>query len=244
VGDDGPVALVTGGTRGIGRAITERLLSDGWSVLATYHSDDVGAEALRAHHPRLAVRRSDSACTVDCDAAVADVLQRFGHLDHLVASASTTRNRAVVDLTDEEWDGVIATNLSGSFRMARAALGAISASPRGRIVMVSSVAATMGNANQGAYAASKAGLLGLARSLARELAPTGTTVNLVVPGPTESTGMTADYNPAFVAAIARKIPLQRLGRPEETAHAVRMLLDDLAAYITGSSVVVDGGLSM
>jgi NAD(P)-dependent dehydrogenase (short-subunit alcohol dehydrogenase family) len=102
----------------------------------------------------------------------------------------------------------------------------------------------MGNANQGAYSASKAGLLGLTKTLARELASTGTTVNLVIPGPTADTGITAETDPAFVAAITRKIPVHRLAHPHDTAFAVRTLLDDRAGYITGTSVVVDGGLSM
>lgn len=241
---DGPVALVTGGTRGIGRAVTERLVADGWSVLATYRRDDDAANALAAGLDRLVVRKADVAATADCEAAVAAAVGAFGHLDHLVGCAAISRDAPVADLRDEDWDAVLATNLSGAFRMARAALGAITASPRGRIVTVSSVAATMGNAGQASYAAAKAGLLGLTRTLARELAPTGTTVNLVVPGPTRGTGMTADADPAFVEAIERRIPLHRLGRPEEVAHAVRSLLDDLAAFTTGASVTVDGGLSM
>ncbi len=242
--DDTRVALVTGGTRGIGRAISERLIADGWSVLATYLNDATSANALAAQHDRLCVLRADVSSSADCDRSIAETVDRFGQLDHLVGSAGITRDALIRDLRDDDWDAVLATNLSGPFRMARAAIDSISASPRGRIVTISSVAATMGNAGQGAYAASKAGLLGLTRTLARELAATGTTVNLVIPGPTDDTGITDRTDAAFVAAIARKIPLRRLGRPEETAHAVRSLLDDLAAFTTGSVVVVDGGLSM
>ena len=164
---DGPVAIVSGGTRGIGRAITERLLADGWSVLATYcrqrhRGQGTGRRAIerlggssfrRAPRRRLRERGRSRP------------LARFGQLDHVVAAAGITRNGAVAGLSDEDWDAVIATNLSGTFRMARAALRPVTASPRGRIVMISSVAATMGNANQGAYAASKAGLLGFAQTL-------------------------------------------------------------------------------
>ncbi|MDO8361664.1 MAG: SDR family NAD(P)-dependent oxidoreductase [Actinomycetota bacterium] len=238
------VALVSGGTRGIGRAITERLLADGWSVLATFVHDTDSAAALQAQHPGLCVLRSDSSSASDCLTAVEECGRQFGQLDHVVSVAGITRDVALGELNDADWDAVLATNLSGPFRLARAAMPWITASPRGRIVVISSVAALMGNAQQGAYAASKAGLVGLTKTLARELARTGTTVNLVIPGPTADTGITAATDPAFVAAIARKIPLHRLGRPEEIAHAVRFLLDDLSAFTTGTAIVVDGGLSM
>ena len=238
------IALVTGASRGIGQAIAKALAGAGAKVIgtATTEAGAAGITSWLGGNGRGAVL--DVGVAASIDALLGDLDTRAEMPTILVNNAAITRDTLLLRMKPEDWDAVIATNLSGTFRMARAALGAVSASARGRIVMVSSVAATMGNANQGAYAASKAGLLGLARSLARELAATGTTVNLVVPGPTEATGMTVDYNPAFVAAIARKIPLQRLGRPEETAHAVRMLLDDLASYITGTAVVVDGGLSM
>jgi acetoacetyl-CoA reductase/3-oxoacyl-[acyl-carrier protein] reductase len=240
----GPVAIVTGGTRGIGRAVTERLVHDGWSVVATYLTDDASASSLEAAHPGLVTRRADVASTQDCDAVVADAVRRFGGLDHLVGCAAISRDSPAAVLSDANWEAVLETNLSGTFRMIRASLGALTKSPRGRIVTLSSVAAAMGSDGQAAYAASKAGLVGLSRTLARELATSGTTVNLVVPGPTEDTGLTAAADPAFVAAIARKIPMQRLGRPEEVAHAVRFLLDDLSAFTTGTTVTVDGGLSM
>lgn len=242
--NDTRVALVSGGTRGIGRAITQRLLADGWSVLATYVHDEASANALAEQHPGLQVLRSDASSAAECAVAVAECLRHFGQLDHVVSVAGITRDVRLGELSDDDWDDVLATNLSGPFRLARAAMPSVTASPRGRIVMISSVAAMMGNAQQGAYSASKAGLVGLTKTLARELARSGTTVNLVVPGPTADTGITAGTDPAFVAAIERKIPLHRLGRPAEVAHAVRFLLDDLSAFTTGTSVVVDGGLSM
>ncbi|HUF99222.1 MAG TPA: 3-oxoacyl-ACP reductase family protein [Ilumatobacter sp.] len=241
---DGRVALVAGGTRGIGRAISERLVADGWHVLATYRTDDATADEFAARHDRLSVRRADIASTSDCSQAVAQAVAVFGSLDHLVCNAAISRDSRLVETSDADWDAVLDTNLSGVFRMIRAALPSISASANGRVVTVSSVAATMGNSGQAAYAASKAGLLGLTRTLAREVADQGVTVNIVMPGPTAETGMTADADAAFVAAISRKIPLRRLGRPEEVAHAVRFLLDDLAAFTTGSVITVDGGLSM
>lgn len=238
------VAVVSGGTRGIGRAITDCLLADGWSVVATYLSDVATAEEVAGTHPRLRVLRADTGSSLDCGRAIDEAVERFGRLDHVVAAAGVTRNAPLATLSDDDWDAVLTTNLSGPFRLARAAIPHIIASEHGRIVIVSSVAATMGSANQGAYAASKAGLLGLAKTLARELATTGTTVNLVIPGPTADTGITAETDPAFVAAITRKIPLRRLAQPGDTAYAVRTLLDDRAGHITGTSVVVDGGLSM
>ena len=239
-----PVALVTGGVRGIGRAVTERLLADGWSVVATYRADEGAAADLASAHPALVVRRADVTCTADCDETVAQAIARFGALDHLVHCAATTAEGPASELDDSTWDAVVATNLSGAFRAIRPALAPIATSGRGRIVLVSSVAATMGSAGRAAYAASKAGLHGLGRSLAQELASQGVTVNVVVPGPTEGGGMTAVTDRAFVEAIARRIPLGRIGRPEEVAHAVRYLLDDRAAFVTGTTVVVDGGLSM
>jgi NAD(P)-dependent dehydrogenase (short-subunit alcohol dehydrogenase family) len=241
---DRRVALVTGGTRGLGRAITERLVADGWSVLATYRSDHDSAHRLTSMLPGLGVARGDVALTADCERVVAEAIDRFGQLDHLVCAGAIAAESPVADMSDEAWDSVVTTNLGGTFRTIRAALTPITASPRGRIVVLSSVAATMGSAGRASYAASKAGLLGLVKTVAAEVAATGTTVNLVIPGPTVDTGMHDATDPAFNAAIARRIPLHRLGRPEETAHIVRSLLDDLAGFTTGASVTVDGGLSM
>jgi len=243
-GPDVPVAIVTGGTKGIGRAIVERLDDDGWDIVATYAHDEDAASALTAARPNVAVRRRDVSSTNDCLATVSDAIDRFGALDHVIACAATTGRSPLAETTDEEWDEVIAANLSGTFRLARAAIPALATSPRGRIIAVSSVAATMGNAGQGSYAASKSGLVGLTKTLARELARSGTTVNLVIPGPTADTSMTSGTDDAFVDAIVRKTPDGRLARPEEIAFAVRFFLDDLAAHVTGTSVTVDGGLSM
>jgi NAD(P)-dependent dehydrogenase (short-subunit alcohol dehydrogenase family) len=241
---DKRVALVTGGTRGLGRAISERLVNDGWSVLATYRSDRTTAEQFAASHENLEVIASDMALTADCDRAVQQAVELFGQLDHVVCAAAIAFDGLVVDTTDDDWDSVVATNLGGTFRTMRAALPHLTASGHGRIVVISSVAATMGSAGRAAYAASKAGLLGLVKTVAAEVATTGTTVNLVIPGPTAETGMTDATDPAFNAAIARRIPMKRLGRADETAHIVRSLLDDLAGFTTGASVTVDGGLSM
>ena len=238
------VAVVTGGTGGIGRAIVERLLVDGWSVVATYQSNEEAAAIFAASHANLAVIQANAASGIDCQRTIEHALDRFGGLHHLVANAAINRDAPLVELSDSDWDAVIATNLSGVFRLMRAALPAVTLSGHGRIVAISSVAATMGNATQGAYAASKAGLVGLTATLAREVAHTGTTVNLVVPGPTSGTGMTAMADPKFVAAMERKIPMQRLGSPREVAHVVRFLLDDDTSFTTGSSITVDGGLSM
>jgi NAD(P)-dependent dehydrogenase (short-subunit alcohol dehydrogenase family) len=240
---DRRVALVTGGTRGIGRAVTERLTRDGWQVTATYRRNhDAAAEV--ASSTGATVVQADTSTTDGGSLAVSQVLDVHGQLDHLVTCAAITHDTPVADLGDEEWDDVIGTNLSGVFRVSRAALRPISASSRGRIVLVSSIAATMGNAGQAAYAAAKAGLTGFGRTLARELAMSGTTVNIVLPGPTANTGITETADQTFVNAIARRIPLGRLGEPAEVAHIIRMLLDDAAAFTTGVTIAVDGGLSM
>ena len=237
-----PVAIVTGGTRGLGRAIVDRLLADGWRVLAVSASGEWGGSPPGASE-NVAVRATEIRDGVSCAAAVADAIERWGALDHLVNNAAIARDAPFADLTSNDWNAVIGTNLTGTFNMTKAALAAIVRSERGRIVNIGSVAATMGSTHQVNYSAAKAGLAGFTRALAREVAASGTTVNIVVPGPT-MTGMGQDTSASFSDVLIRKTPLRRLGRSEETAHAVRFLLDDLSGFITGTTITVDGGLSM
>ena len=246
-GFEGRVALVTGGTRGIGAAISARLLEAGAAVTAVYAGNDAAAEsfaaAMAGQPGSLTICRADIADPAACRAVVADVTSAHGRLDHLVNNAGILVESPVRSMTADDWDRALSVNLSASFHLAQAALEPMVEQRSGRIVMISSVTALMGSPVEAGYGAAKAGLHGLSRSLARSVARKGITVNVVVPGVFE-TDMTASMDPADQAAIKAMIPLGRRGDPAELAHAVMFLLDDRAAFVTGSVVTVDGGMSM
>lgn len=241
------VALVTGGTRGIGAAISRSLLAEGARVVAVYATNDDAARHFAsgvADHPgRLTLHRCDIGDPAACRDAVATTLAAHGRLDHLVNNAGLLVESPIRRMTGEEWDLAISVNLSASFHLAQAAIAPMTAQGFGRIVNVSSVTALMGNPVEAGYGAAKAGLHGLTRSLARAVARKGITVNVVVPGVFE-TDMTNAMDAAAQEAIRAMIPVGRRGDPDELAHAVMFLLDERAAYVTGSVVTVDGGLSM
>jgi len=243
----GRVGIVTGGTRGIGAAITERLVGEGAHVAAVYAGNTEAAEALAkriADAPGLAsLHRADIGDPDACRAVVADVIERHGHVDYLVNNAGLLVESPARTMTLEQWDSAIRVNLSASFYLAQAVLGPMIERGFGRIVNVGSVTAIMGSPVEAGYGAAKAGLLGLTRSLAREVARNGITVNTVIPGVFE-TDMTNAMAPEHQESIRRRIPVGRRGDPSELAHAVVFLLDDRAGYITGSIVTVDGGISM
>lgn len=244
---DGQVALVTGGTRGIGAAISERLLAAGAAVTAVYAGNDVAADsfaaAMAGQPGELTVRRADIADPATCRAVVDDVVRAHGRLDHLVNNAGILVESPVRSMSVDDWDRAMSVNLSASFHLAQAALEPMIAQRFGRIVNISSVTALMGSPVEAGYGAAKAGLHGLSRSLARSVARKGVTVNVVVPGVFE-TDMTLAMDPADQAAIKAMIPLGRRGEPAELAHAVMFLLDERAGFVTGSVVTVDGGMSM
>ena len=227
--------LVTGGNRGIGLAVTRSFLADGHRVATVSRS---GGEV-------------DGALAVACDisdpeavdAAVAEVEAELGAVEVLVANAGITKDGLLVRMSDDDFTSVIATNLTGSFRFAKAVTKKMMRARFGRIVFMSSVGAYMGAPGQANYAASKAGLIGLARSMARELASRSITVNVVTPGPID-TDMFAAVDEARRTELAGTVPLGRLGLPEEVAAAVRYLASDEAAYVTGAVLPVDGGLAM
>ena len=237
------VAIVTGGTRGIGAAISRRLVARGIRVVAVYRGDTATAEALEKELDGLSARRVDLDDPLACVALVESVVAEYGRLDHLVNNAGLLLEARSVDTGIEDWDRTVAVNLSAAFHLARTAIPVMRDAGYGRIVNISSVTAVMGSPSEAAYGAAKAGLHGLTRSLARETARAGITVNTVVPGVFD-TDMTASMPEKTREAIRRMIPVGRRGNPDELAAAVEFLLGDDAAYCTGSVLTVDGGLGM
>ena len=238
------VALVTGASRGIGRAIALALANEGWRVIGTATTESGAAgitEALAAHGGRgIALNVTDAAAS---QAAVDDIVAREGGLHVLVNNAGITRDTLSMRMKDDDWDAVLDTNLKAVFRLARAVTKPMMKQRCGRIINITSVVGASGNAGQANYAAAKAGVAGLTRSLARELGSRGITVNCVAPG-FIATDMTEVLPEAQKAALLAQIPLGRLGTPEEIAHAVAFLASPLAGYITGAELHVNGGMFM
>jgi 3-oxoacyl-[acyl-carrier protein] reductase len=243
----GKVALVTGASRGIGRAIARALAAQGAGVALAARDETAlaaaVAEAAGSGEGEAWALRLDVAERASAEAAVASVLERRGRLDILVNNAGITRDNLLIRMKPEEWDQVLATNLSGVFHCTQAAVKPMLKQRAGRIVSVASVVGLTGNAGQANYAASKAGLLGFTKSLARELASRSITVNAVAPGFIES-DMTAAMSEKARQAVTSAIPMGRVGRPEDVAGAVVFLASDAAAYITGQVLAVDGGFHM
>jgi 3-oxoacyl-[acyl-carrier protein] reductase len=229
------VVLVTGGSKGIGQGIAVRLAQAGHRVAATYRSGDVPQGVVGV--------QCDVTDPAQVEAAFAQVESAVGSVEVLVANAGITRDTLLMRMSDEDWDQVIATNLTGAFRVARRAARPMIRGRFGRIVFISSVVGQMGSAGQVNYAASKSGLVGMARSLARELGSRGVTANVVAPGFIE-TDMTADLGEDLVKKYAEQIPLGRLGSVDDIAGTVEFLVSDAAGYITGAVIPVDGGLGM
>jgi 3-oxoacyl-[acyl-carrier protein] reductase len=229
------VVLVTGGSKGIGHGIAAQLAEAGHRVAATYRSGEVPQGVLAV--------QCDVTDPEQVEAAFAQVESALGNVDVLVANAGITRDTLLMRMSDEDWDQVIATNLTGAFRVARRAARPMIRGRFGRIVFISSVVGQMGSAGQVNYAASKSGLVGMARSLARELGSRGVTANVVAPGFIE-TDMTAELGDDLVKKYAEQIPLGRLGSVADIAGTVEFLASDAASYITGAVIPVDGGLGM
>ena len=238
------VALVTGASRGIGRAIALALANDGWRVIGTATSESGAAgitEALAAQGGRgIVLNVTDAAAS---QAAVDDIVAKEGGLHVLVNNAGITRDGLSMRMKDDDWDAVVDTNLKAVFRLARAATKPMMKQRTGRIINITSVVGASGNAGQANYAAAKAGVAGLTRSLARELGSRNITVNCIAPG-FIATDMTEVLPEAQKAALLAQIPLGRLGAPEEIAAAVVFLASPGGAYITGSELHVNGGMYM
>jgi len=255
----GRVALVTGGTRGIGAAITHSLSTAGATVAAGYgHNRDRATELqseLARTGSRISIHRGDVSSAEECRRTVREVIERHGRLDILVNNAGITADRTVAKMGDEDWQNVLAVNLSGAFFMAQAALAHMLERGSGRIVNISSIVGQTGNVGQSNYAASKSGMFGLTMSLAKEAAFSlkragklsadgmNITVNAVAPGFVE-TEMLATVPEKVLDGIRAQVPLDRLGRPEDVARVVRFLAEDGSSYITGQVWAVNGGMEM
>ena len=255
----GRVAFVTGGTRGIGAAICHSLAKQGADVAAGYSGNTEAAERFGSEfneaYPsrRLTVHRGDISSAEDCRRTIAEVIEQHGRLDILVNNAGITADRSVLKMQDDDWRRVIDVNLSGAFYLSQAALLHMLERGSGRIVMISSVIGEMGNIGQVNYAAAKSGLFGLTKTLAREAAMQlqrsgrtdgiGITVNTVTPGFIE-TDMLGSVPEKVLDGIRSKIPLGRLGKPDEIARVVHFLAADASSYITGQVWGVNGGLDM
>jgi 3-oxoacyl-[acyl-carrier protein] reductase len=240
------IAVVTGAGRGIGRAIALKFAAEGADVVCVSrtaeNSEKVAAEVRAAGRKAWAVA-VDVAEAAAVDAAAAKILADAGRLDILVNNAGVTRDGLLMRMSEADWDTVLDTNLKGAFLFTKAFARALLKQRAGRVINIASVAGIVGNAGQSNYAASKAGLIGFTKSLAREFAPRGVTVNAIAPGFTE-TDMTAVLKPEIKAEVVKQIPLAAFGQPEDIAFAAVYLAGPGGRYVTGQVLAVDGGMTM
>jgi 3-oxoacyl-[acyl-carrier protein] reductase len=242
---DDKIAIVTGASRGIGRAIATELAARGAHVVAVARGSNAEAvaEAIRAAGGKAEAVAADVSDTAAVEALVSGVLARHGRVDVLVNNAGIARDQLVLRMKRADWDEVIATNLTAAYTLCQAVLKPMIRQRAGRIVAISSIVGQIGNAGQANYAASKAGLIGFAKALAREVASRNVTVNVIAPGLID-TDMTRAIAEGARESWASQIPLGRLGSPQDVASAVCFLASDEASYITGQVLAVNGGMSM
>ena len=237
-------AIVTGSSRGIGKEIAIRLAKEGYNVavIARGSADDTAAE-ISALGVKAKAYKCDVSNSAEVDSVVSEISQEFGSVDVLVNNAGITKDGLFVRMKEEDFDAVIAVNLKGTYNFTRAAAPIMMKQRSGRIISISSIVGLQGNAGQANYAASKAGIIGLTKSVARELAPRGVTVNAIAPGFIE-TDMTAVLSDKVKEAMLDVIPMKRYGQVEDIANCVAFLASDNASYITGQVISVDGGMHM
>ena len=243
---EGKTALVTGATRGIGRAIALKFASEGADVAFTYRSQDEAAKALQAEMEAMGVRakayRSDAASFEDAHNVVADVKEAFGRIDILVNNAGITKDGLMMRMDEAQWDTVIGTNLKSAFNFIHACTPIMARQRGGSIINMSSVVGVSGNAGQCNYSASKAGLIGLSKSIAKEMGPRGIRSNCIAPGfiATDMTGALPDN---LRQEWEKQIPLRRGGQPEDVAGVALFLASDLSSYVTGQVINCCGGMN-
>jgi 3-oxoacyl-[acyl-carrier protein] reductase len=243
---DGKIALVTGASQGIGEAIAKRLAAQGATVVCaarTLNKLQEVADAIAQAGGKADVLAADLADTASVRAAIATTVERHGAIHILVNNAGITRDKLLIQMKEEDWDAVIDTNLKGAWTAIQAATKPMMKQRWGRIINIASVVGQMGNAGQANYVAAKAGLIGLTKSVARELASRNVTANAVTPGYIE-TAMTAGLSDEVKAEFTKQIPLGRMGTGEDIAAAVAFLASDEASYLTGQVLSVNGGMYM